>query len=384
MSLSQPKLTYKAYAYKNGNNPIKVVEETIDLVKNPSGQGYIAPPGKILLKINYASLNPVDYKLYKVKPSFIGLFNSKQGFGRDFGGEVLSIGEGTKTNLKIGDYAEGIYTPMFSKGSAAEYLLVDPKNSPITNKPANIDVAQASSFPLVLGTAMQMCSRGGIKFPQSKVLVIGAGTSVGRYAVQLARNGGAKEVVTTNSARTSDLIQSLGATSQIDYRKNPNLLTPVLESVKSTGQFDYIIDCWGGSDLFPEINTILRKGGVYNTIVGDAPGTGLAALLGGAKSVTRTIGSKLGFLNYTYELMLLDNNAGWIDEARDLVGNGEVKIFIDSIWPFDQLNEAIEKLESGTAQGKIVLEVSKSSSSSSNTSTSEAGSVNGSNTNPFK
>ncbi|KAI5949937.1 hypothetical protein KGF57_004447 [Candida theae] len=359
MSLPQAKLTYKAYAYKNGSSPIKIVQETIDLVKNPNGQGYIAPPGQILLKINYASLNPVDYKLYKIKPSFIGWFNPKQGFGRDFAGEVISIGQGTQTNVKVGDYAEGIYTPKTGKGSAAEYLLLDPKTSPITTKPTNIDLAEASAFPLVLGTALQLVERGGIKLANSKVLVIGAGTSVGRYVVQLARNGGAKEVVTTNSPRTADLIQSLGATSQIDYRKNPNLLQPVLESVKSSGQFDYIIDCWGGDDLFAEINTIIRKGGVYNTIVGDAPGTGLAALLGGIRSISRTIGSKLGLLNYKYELMLLDNNSGWIDQARDLIGEEKLKVFIDSIWPFDQLNDAIEKLESGRAQGKIVLEVSK-------------------------
>ncbi|KAF6059545.1 Zinc-binding dehydrogenase family protein [Candida parapsilosis] len=379
MSFPQPKLTYKAYAYKNGNSPIEIVEESIDLVKNSQGQGYIAPPGKILIKVNYASLNPVDYKLYKVKPSFIGWFNPKQGFGRDFAGEVVSIGEGTQTNLKIGDYAEGIYTPMFARGSAAEFLLLDPKTSPITNKPANIDLAQASSFPLVLGTALQLSTRGGIKLPNSKVLVIGAGTSVGRYVVQLARNGGAKEVVTTNSSRTSELIRSLGATSEIDYHKNPNLLTPVLESVKSTGQFDYIIDCWGGDDLFPEISTIIRKGGVYNTIVGDAPGAGLAALIGGVKSITRTIRSKLGLLGYTYELMLLDNNAGWIDEARDLIANGELKVFIDSVYPFQELNEAIEKLESGRAQGKIVLEVSKP-----DTTSSTSGSTSATNTNPFK
>ncbi|CAK9682136.1 unnamed protein product [Candida parapsilosis] len=379
MSFPQPKLTYKAWAYKNGNSPIEIVEESIDLVKNSQGQGYTAPPGKILLKIYYASLNPGEYKLYKVKPSFIGWFNPKQGFGRDFAGEVVSIGEGTQTNLKIGDYAEGIYTPMFARGSAAEFLLLDPKTSPITNKPANIDLAQASSFPLVLGTALQLSTRGGIKLPNSKVLVIGAGTSVGRYVVQLARNGGAKEVVTTNSSRTSELIRSLGATSEIDYHKNPNLLTPVLESVKSTGQFDYIIDCWGGDDLFPEISTIIRKGGVYNTIVGDAPGAGLAALIGGVKSITRTIRSKLGLLGYTYELMLLDNNAGWIDEARDLIANGELKVFIDSVYPFQELNEAIEKLESGRAQGKIVLEVSKP-----DTTSSTSGSTSATNTNPFK
>ncbi|KAI5949938.1 hypothetical protein KGF57_004448 [Candida theae] len=359
MSLPNPTITYKAWAYKNCYSPIRIVNETIELVKNPRGEGYIAPRGKILIKIYYASLNPVDYKTYETKPAILGWLNSKQGFGRDFAGEVLSIGESTATNVQIGDFVQGLYAPWFDKGSCAEYLLLDPKNSPITTKPRNIDFAEASSFPLVLGTAIQMYARGGIKLANSKVLVIGAGTSVGRYAVQLARNGGAKEVVTTNSPRTADLIQSLGATSQIDYRKNPNLLQPVLESVKSSGQFDYIIDCWGGDDLFAEINTIIRKGGVYNTIVGDAPGTGLAALLGGIRSISRTIGSKLGLLNYKYELMLLDFNAGWIDEARDMIADGKLKVFIDSVWPFDQLNDAIEKLESGTAQGKVVLEVSR-------------------------
>ncbi|KAG5417191.1 hypothetical protein I9W82_004824 [Candida metapsilosis] len=382
MSLPHSKLTYKAWAYKNGSSPIKIVEETINLVKNPNGQGYIAPPGKILLKINYASLNPVDYKLYELKPSFIGWFNPKQGFGRDFAGEVISIGQGTQTNVKVGDYAEGIYTPSIKQGSAAEYLLLDPKDSPIATKPSNIDSAQAASFPLVLGTAMQLTSSGGIKLANSKVLVLGAGTSVGRYVTQLARNGGAKEIVTTNSSRTSELIQSLGSTSQIDYHKHSNLLQPVLESVKTSGQFDYIIDCFGGADLFPEIGTILKKGGVYNTIVGDAPGTGFAALVGGIKSISRTVASKLGLLNYIYELMLLDNMSGWIDEARDMIADEKLKIFIDSIYPFDQLNEAVEKLESGKAQGKIVLEVSKPTTSGA--ANSEAGSVNGSNNNPFQ
>ncbi|KAG5417190.1 hypothetical protein I9W82_004823 [Candida metapsilosis] len=381
MALTHPTLTYKAWAYKNSYNPIRQVEETIKLVKNPTGEGYIAPHGKILVKIFYASLNPVDYKTYESKPAILGLINSKQGFGCDFSGQVISVGQDTKTNVKAGDFVEGLYAPWFDKGSCAEYLLVDPKNSPITTKPESLDFIEASSFPLVLGTAMQMCSRGGIQLANSKVLVLGAGTSVGRYVTQLARNGHAKEVVTTNSSRTSELIQSLGSTSQIDYRRHPNLLQPVLESVKATGQFDYIIDCWGGADLFPEINTILRKGGVYNSICGDSPYTsGLDALLGLFKSLARTAASKLGLLNYTYEVMLLDFNAGWIDDARDMLADGKVQPFIDSVHPFDQLHEAIEKLESGTAQGKVVLEVSKDSIIPS----SGAASTTTSNRNPFR
>ncbi|KAI3402368.1 YIM1 [Candida oxycetoniae] len=357
-SFKSDTITYKAYAYQNGNYPIEIVDETIKLVKGPGpSDEFVAPPGKILLKINYAALNPVDYKLYHMKPSFLRFYNNKQGFGRDFSGEVLSIGANTSTQVKVGDFVEGIYTPVLDKGSCAQYLLLDPKVSPITTKPSNIDLVQASAWPLVLGTAMQLSK--GLQYKDSKVLVLGAGTSVGRYVVQLARIGGAREVVTTNSARAESLIRELGATEQIDYRKHPNFLNPVLESVKTSGEFNYIIDCWGGAQLFPEIDNILVKGGEYRTIVGDTPGHGLGAVFGTIKSALRTIVSKLGLLDYLYQFAFLKNTDNWIDNARDLIEEGKVKIFVDHIYPFEQLKEAVERLVSGKAEGKVILEVAK-------------------------
>ncbi|CAK9440518.1 uncharacterized protein LODBEIA_P45960 [Lodderomyces beijingensis] len=357
MPFTSSKLTYKAYAYKNGNYPIELIDETIDLVKDPQGT-YVAPPGKILLKINYAALNPVDYKLYHIKPSILRFYNCKQGFGRDFSGEVVSIGKNTSTSVNVGDFVQGIYTPILDKGSCAQYLLVDPKHCPVTTKPTNISLAQAAAWPLVLGTAMQLGK--GLDYKDSKVLVLGAGTSVGRYVVQLAKLGGAREVVTTNSARNKDLISELGATEQIDYRQHPNFLNPVLENVKNSGKFNFIIDCFGGTHLFPEINHILVKNGAYHTIVGDSPGHGLDAMLGGVKTISRMAFSKYGLLNYNYELRFLDNNSGWINAARELIQEGKVKIFIDKIYPFDELKQAIERLESGKAEGKVVVEVARS------------------------
>lgn len=350
MAFRTPVLEYKAWAYKNGNHPIELIQETVNLSKSVNGE-YIAPEGKILIKINYASLNPVDYKLYKAKPAFLRFINSKQGFGKDFSGKVVSVGNNTATKVKVSDLVQGIQAPMLDRGSCAEYLLLDPKKSPIATKATNIDLAKAASFPLVLGTAMQI-SRG-LKIKDEKILILGAGTSVGRYAVQLCRLKGAKEIITTNSGKTADLISELGATSQIDYRKNPNILQQVLESVKESGPFDHILDTVGGKELFPEIHTILKKGGAYHTT---NPGSSFFAY---TSSLLKKKWAAWGFLGYDYSFGFLDYNGGWIDSARDLVQNGQVKIFIDSVYPFNDLHEAVDKLNSGRAQGKILLEVEK-------------------------
>ena len=56
---------------------------------------------------------------------------------------------------------------------------------------------------------------------------------------------------------------------------------------------------------------------------------------------------------------MLDNFKESMQEARDLIGSGNLKIFADSIYPFNQLDQAIEKLDSGKAAGKVVIEVAK-------------------------
>ena len=138
----------------------------------------MAPPGKILLKINYTSLNPVDVKLHHLATSLVSLLvNNNNGFGRDFSGEVLSIGDNVKTNVKVGDLVQGIYHKVYSQGTASQYLLVDPNEVDMIAKPDNISLAEASSWPTVFGTALLMSK--DLKYKDSKVLVIGGGTSVG-------------------------------------------------------------------------------------------------------------------------------------------------------------------------------------------------------------
>jgi hypothetical protein len=141
------------------------------------------------------------------------------------------------------------------------------------------------------------------------ILVLGGSTSVGKYVVQLAKLGGAKTTVTTNSARSNELVTRLGSTHQIDYTKNIELLNPVLESVKELGELDYIYDTCGNSDLFGQISTILKPrstGSAHVSCVGDSKFDYntidvFQVLYQRLGPLIRILWGKLGFgINYSY------------------------------------------------------------------------------------
>ena len=56
---------------------------------------------------------------------------------------------------------------------------------------------------------------------------------------------------------------------------------------------------------------------------------------------------------------MFERFANNINEARDYLETGKLKVFIDSVYPFDKLDDAVDKLESGRTAGKVVVEVSK-------------------------
>ncbi|EGW32254.1 uncharacterized protein SPAPADRAFT_61334 [Spathaspora passalidarum NRRL Y-27907] len=350
-------LNYKAYAYSDANHPVELVDDSIKLVKSASGEGYTVPANNILVKIHYAALNPVDIKLHHLAFGITSLFNPKKGIGKDYCGEVVAVGSEANTTVKVGDFISGLYFPVHAKGTVSQYLMLDTTKKDervFTTVASNLSLAESASWPSVLGTAM--CMLKGLEFKDKKVLVLGGATSVGRSVIQLLRSGGAKEIVATCSPRSEKIVKELGAASTIDYHSN--LLNPVLESVKMTGEFNYVIDCCGGDDLFSNISTILQKGGTYNTIVGDRSGSSVYIMLISIfMGMSRVIASKLGFLSYTYNYLFLDPGFNFPEEAKKLLENGDVKVDIDHIYKFEEFNEGLKKLESGNYSGKIVIQI---------------------------
>ncbi|KAG7662901.1 YIM1 [[Candida] subhashii] len=363
MQFTTPELSYKAYGYKNSNSPVVQFTKQLKLVPSPStSEGgtptYVIPDDKILIKIHYAALNPVDIKLRQVAFPLLAYFSRAGpyiGIGRDFSGEVVSVGSKI-TNVKVGEFIQGFYPGTFADGTVGEYFSVSPSELVFHPIPSNITPLQAAAWPLVFGTAITLAS--GLELEGKKILVLGGGTTVGRFLTQILHIEKAKEVVVTCSQSSREILTKYGATSIIDYKAHKNIANPVLESVKETGEFDHIIDCWGGNELFKHMNTIIKRGGYYKTIVGDYSGSSGGVLMCATfMGFYRMTMSKLNLSRYKYWLGLLPNDPTWMEKGCKYIEDGGIDIPIDHIYNFDEFDKALEKLEEHSAKGKLVVKV---------------------------
>lgn len=368
MKFTSDSLNYKAYTFKGRSRPLEISTQSIKLVK--AADGYNVPADKILVKVHSAGLNPVDYSIYQSSSFPLSLW--EHGIGFDYSGTVVAIGELGANNaannatpdFKVGDKVNGFYPHPFGKGTLAEYVLLDTStniDSGVAKIPTNLTMNEAAAWPTVLGTSFLVTS--GLDLKDKKVLVLGAATSVGRFVVSQSKDGGAREIVTTNSEKSSSVVQQLGGTSFIDYTKHKSILEPALESVKNTGKFDYVFDCCGSNDLLKHTSTILAD--EYVTVVGDYQRsyrdvTFFSSILPMIRFLFRQFWSSLGYLGYKYRFIAflsMGPKADWIKPATKLIEEERVKVFVDSVYKFQDLDKAIERVNTNQAKGKVVVQV---------------------------
>jgi NADPH:quinone reductase-like Zn-dependent oxidoreductase len=169
----------------------------------------------------------------------------------DVSGVVDLIGEGVE-GLAVGDAVFG-FLPMERDGAAAEFV-VAPAEA-LVRAPTTIPLADAAALPSVALTAWQaLFDDGGLQAGQ-RVLIVGAGGVVGKYAIQLAKRAGV-EVVATASPRSVEAVRSAGADQVIDHT-DTDLLTAVEEQVDVLVNLAPI-----DPDQFTKLATLVRDGGV--------------------------------------------------------------------------------------------------------------------------
>ena len=166
--------------------------------------------GEIRVRVQAASLNPVDYKMAaNGHPAWTYPFVP----GVDGAGIVDKLGEGV-TEWRAGERV--VYHGSFVRhGSFAEYTIV--KAHAIARIADELTFEEAAAFPCAGLTAYQILNRKMNMKPGSSVLVHAGAGGVGGYAIKLARAFGASQVITTASADNHDYVQSLGADVAIDY-----------------------------------------------------------------------------------------------------------------------------------------------------------------------
>lgn len=297
-------------------------------------------PGEneVLIRVGAFSVTLADCAFRKADPFIIrffsGLFRPKNlVLGDDIGGTVEAVGDGV-TRFAVGDAVFGSVGS--SLGGAAEYVCLA-ESEAIVLRPAGLDAGQGAGLSYGFLTAMPFIRDEAQVKRGDKVLIIGAASSVGTVAVQLARHFGA-EVTAVCSGRNAQLVRSLGADHVVD-RSTSDFTT-------ARGAYDVIFDAVGKSS-FGQCQAALKPEGIYLTTV---PSLGILWHM-----LTRRKPGKRGKLATTGLRPVADKLRD-MEVLRELVASGAVRSTIDRRYPLAQVAEAHRYVETERKAGDVVVE----------------------------
>ena len=139
--------------------------------------------GEVRIKVAATSVNPVDFKIRSgaAKAMFPQKFPAI--LGRDVSGEIVELGAG------VTDFKKGDKVLAFVEHSYCEEVAIPA--SIVARLPEGMNLQEAGVLPLVLTTGAQLVEHTNVQKGQT-ILVTGALGPVGRTAVYVAKERGAK------------------------------------------------------------------------------------------------------------------------------------------------------------------------------------------------
>jgi NADPH:quinone reductase-like Zn-dependent oxidoreductase len=290
---------------------------------------------QVLIKVHAASINALEYRMMRAKPSFIRLMGGgfqrpkDPRFGTDVAGVVEAVGESVK-QFRPGDEVFG-----GADGAFAEYAMS--KETHLALKPANRSFEEVAALPVAALTALQgLRDAGGIQAGQ-KVLIQGASGGVGTFAVQLAKSFGA-QVTAVCSPRNLEMARSIGAEHVIDYTKE--------DFTRSPQRYDLIFAVNGYHSLLAYQRALCPQG-VYVCAGGTMPQIFEGMLLGSLMS--RKGGKQMRFMG------VAKINQKDLAILSELLEAGRIRPVIDARYPLSETTEAIRYVEDKHPQGKVII-----------------------------
>ena len=294
-----------------GNNDVVLIED----VDRPEPAA-----GEMLVKVQAAGINPIDWKIRSGAGQRMGMTLPIQ-MGGELVGTIEQLGTGV-VDFKQGEAVFG----MVHTGAFADYAVVKAAN--MVRIPSNLDVVQSAALPLAGSTAWQAIFNEAGLVSGQRLLITNSSGGVGSLAVQFAKAKGA-HVTAVASDRNEAFVRSLGADEFIDYTSQP--------FEQAARNMDVVLDTVGG-ETFQRAFQTLKKGGFMVTVVA-FPG-GEAEQFG--VSVKRSFTTP---------------SAQNLTAIKSLVELGKVTPHVDAVFPFEEIKQALALSEAGRARGKIVLAI---------------------------
>jgi NADPH:quinone reductase-like Zn-dependent oxidoreductase len=306
-------------------------------------------PGQLRIRVEAASLNPIDYKLLRGDLKAVIPLKFPVTLGFDACGLVDALGEDCE-GFREGDrvFVRGSRDTL---GAFAQYTVQPAKF--VARAPVGSSAVASASLPLVALTTVQgLVDRAQAK-PGQRVLIHAGSGGLGSFAIQYARRLGLV-VEATCSARNEQMVKALGA---------DRVLVREREDYRTRGAvYDIVFDSLGGKDAVDAF-AVLKPGGCVVSVAGPPDAEMIArfgrnpilrAVMSWMSRKVRKAAKRKGARYFRY---LTESNGAQLQDIAALVEAGAIKPVVDRVFPFDQAVAAFDYLMTGHARGKIVLDV---------------------------
>lgn len=222
-------------------------------------------------------------------------------------------------------------------GTFSDYIIISKKQ--IFEKPEQLSHIESATLPLSGLTAYRaLFSKARLRAGE-KVLITGVGGGAALWAFQFALAYKARVYVTSSSEEKLQKAKELGALGGYNYKN----LDWAIKAAKEAGGFDIVIDSAGGGQ-FSKLPDLMMPGG--RIVIFGRTGGNISEIS------PRTI--------FWKQLSIHGTTMGTRDEflsMLDFVEGRNIKPVIDTIFPLEEAEAAMRRIERGDQFGKIVLKI---------------------------
>ncbi len=263
--------------------------------------------------------------------------------GQELAGVVEEAGEGCEA--RPGERVMGVTGFTAGHGGFAEQALAGGRfGLPV---PESMSDPEAAAFVIPYHTAYWGLVRRGQLRAGETLLVLGAAGGTGSAALQLGRALGARTIATAGGPDKAAFCRELGADVVIDYR-GQDIAEAVRDATEGRGA-DVVYDPVGGDAFVAAANCIAAEGRIL--------AVGFASGRWAKPSVPH-----LAAHNYSIVGVIPGGDRAFKLAAQEELlcyyGNGEIRVPVHRVLPFESLPEGLEELARGRVMGKSVLSVS--------------------------
>jgi NADPH:quinone reductase-like Zn-dependent oxidoreductase len=223
-----------------------------------------------------------------------------------------------------------------SDGAACELIHMDARS--VFRKPAALSWEEAGAFPLTFLTAWRMLMTRAQLRADETVLVVGAGAGVAVAAIQIARHVGARVLVTSRSEEKRKRALELGAEAAFESSN----FSKAVRAATGDG-VDVVFEHVGPATLDESMRSLAMGGRVVTC--------------GSTSGVKAEVTMPRLFFRQASLLGSTMGNASEFEAVLQAVDRG-LRPVVDSVYPLDEVQAALTRLDAAEQFGKVVLSVS--------------------------